>query len=330
MNILITGSQGYLGQIVLKKLHHLKDALGIQKIIGLDIHDVNSGILDYTYIKKDIRDTSICELCIEHKVTHIVHLAAILNTQNHSREFLYDVDVLGTKNILEAAVAANAEQIIISSSGAAYGYHADNPNWLAETDPLRGNDDYPYSHHKKLIEEMMADYKKEHPKLHQVIFRVCTILGKTTDNLITDLFKKKNIIGIRGYESPFVFVWDEDIANCMVQAVEHHIDGIFNVAGNGSITNKDIASILQKKYRNIPSGILSSLLWIGKKLKLSQYGPEQLIFLKYRPVLNNQKLIHQFPYTLQKTSLETFHYYLSENQIPFNKEANIQIQYPNN
>ena len=42
-------------------------------------------------------------------------------------------------------------------SGAAYGYHPDSPEWLHESDPLRGNDEFPYSRHKRLVEEMLAE-----------------------------------------------------------------------------------------------------------------------------------------------------------------------------
>ena len=52
------------------------------------------------------------------------------------REFEYSVDVLGTENVLQACRAAGVRKIVVSSSGAAYGYHADNPEWLSEDDPV--------------------------------------------------------------------------------------------------------------------------------------------------------------------------------------------------
>ncbi|MEZ5024266.1 MAG: hypothetical protein R2728_13575 [Chitinophagales bacterium] len=40
-------------------------------------------------------------------------------------------------------------KFIVTSSGAAYGYYADNAEWLKEEDPIRGNQEFPY----KLVQE---------------------------------------------------------------------------------------------------------------------------------------------------------------------------------
>jgi len=91
--------------------------------------------------------------------------------------------------LLEACISTGVKRIIVTSSGAAYGYHADNPEWLVEHDRLRGNEEFAYSHHKRLVEEMMDDYREKHPELEQVIFRIGTILGKNVNNQITALFE---------------------------------------------------------------------------------------------------------------------------------------------
>jgi UDP-glucose 4-epimerase len=100
----------------------------------------------------------------------VVHLASIVTPGKKSnRNFEYSVDVIGTKNILSACLEAKVKRIIISSSGAAYGYYPENIKPLIESDPMRGNYEFAYSHHKKLVEEEL--------KIEQTIFRITTILG---------------------------------------------------------------------------------------------------------------------------------------------------------
>lgn len=41
-------------------------------------------------------------------------------------------------------------------------------------------------------------------------------------------------------------------------------------------------------------------------------GPEQINFLRYRPVLSNRRLKEEFGYRLQKTSAETFEYFIEQ------------------
>jgi UDP-glucose 4-epimerase len=152
----------------------------------------------------------------------VVHLASIVTPgKNSNRAFEYDVDVNGTRNLLQACVAHGVRRLIVSSSGAAYGYHADNPEWLTESDPVRGNDEFAYSCHKRLVEEMLAEYRaKAIPDLEQLIFRIGTILGPMVRNQITDLFEKPKILAIAGSDSPFVFIHDQDV----VGAIQHGID----------------------------------------------------------------------------------------------------------
>uniref|UniRef100_UPI0013D6D957 NAD-dependent epimerase/dehydratase family protein n=1 Tax=Acinetobacter baumannii TaxID=470 RepID=UPI0013D6D957 len=88
----------------------------------------------------------------------------------------------------------------------AYGYHADNPQPLTETDPLRGNDDFPYSRHKRLVENLLAEARESHPTLEQVVFRPCTVLGPGVRNQITSIFERPVVIGLAGSATPFSLI----------------------------------------------------------------------------------------------------------------------------
>ena len=85
--------------------------------------------------------------------------------------------------------------------------------------------------------------------------------------------------------------------------------GIYNVAGDGALTIHEIAARMGKRCRVLPPELLQAALWIGKRLGLTQYGPEQLRFLRYRPVLANTRLKTVFGYVPRKTSAEVFDFW---------------------
>jgi UDP-glucose 4-epimerase len=245
----------------------------------------------------------------------VVHLAAIVTPGRDSdRELEYQVDVEGTRNVLTCCVAAQVRQVVISSSGAAYGYHADNPAWLSETDAIRGNREFAYSWHKRLVEEMLADYRERFPQLRQTVFRIGTILGESVNNQITALFAKPRPLAVAGSDSPFVFIWDQDVVGAIVHAIESSHSGIFNVAGDGALSIHEIASRMGKRCRVLPPWLLLAGLWVGRKLALTRYGPEQLRFLRYRPVLDNRRLKEEFGYRPRKTSAEVFDFWWAAAQ----------------
>jgi UDP-glucose 4-epimerase len=309
MNVLITGAAGYIGRQLVDQL--LKN--GEHRVVAADIHKSSPFLPDemLTYVELDVRSKEAAGLMEQHEIHTVVHLASIVTPGKKSnREFEYTVDVLGTKNILNACVAAGVKRIIISSSGAAYGYHADNPEWLMETDSLRGNVEFAYSYHKRLVEEMLSEYRIAHPELEQTIFRIGTILGDSVNNQITNLFEKPVLLGIAGSRSPFVFIWDQDVVACFMKAIDCEIYGIYNVAGDGALTVDELGILLNNRVVKIPASIVKSGLFAMKRLSLSQYGEEQVAFLRYRPVLSNDRLKNEFGYKPMKTSIEVFEYYM--------------------
>lgn len=263
------------------------------------------------YVTADVRSPGLSAILREHGIETVVHLASIVTpAKGMTEEFLYSVDVLGTRNVLESSVAAGVRHLIVTSSGAAYGYHGDNPEWLVETSPLRGNEAFAYSRHKRIVEEDLARYRVEHPELRQLIFRPGTILGESTSNQITALFEKPVVLGIRGSASPWVFIWDQDVVNCIVTGIHEGREGVYNLAGDGVITMREIAARLGRPYVALPAGLVRGALRVLKRLGLSQYGPEQVEFLQYRPVLKNDALKREFGYTPQLSTAQVFELYL--------------------
>lgn len=315
--VLITGANGYLGNVVLRAL--VREAAQLRHVVALDIRpssveETNEGV---TYRTGDVRSAKLAEVLREFAVTSVVHLASIVNPGKHvDRSFLYSVDVEGTENVLACCIDAGVGQIVVASSGAAYGYHPDNPIPLRENDPLRGNPEFAYSDHKRIVEEMLARYREEHPQLKQLILRPGTILGENTSNQITRLFEGRIVLGLRGTTTPFVFAWDQDVAACIVRGILDSKSGIYNLAGDGTLTMREIARLLGKPYVALPVPVLTSALWLLSKINLTQYGPEQVNFLRYRPVLSNELLKREFPYVPKKTTEETFRFWLSHRQRP--------------
>lgn len=307
--VLITGAGGYLGRETIQRLHddHLAD---FDCVVAMDIRDTpESERLDgITYLTGDIRDAGIVQHFRAHNITHVVHLASIVRP-GRDRAFDYSVDVGGTENILAACLASGVRHLLYTSSGAAYGYYADNNVPLHEDDPIRGNEVFSYSDHKRIVEHLLAEFREKHPELRQLILRPGTILGATTDNRITNLFEMKFILGLTGESSPFSFVWDQDVAACVVKGVVEDREGIYNVSGDGTVSMGEIAKILKKPHVPIPVLIMKGILWLANRLGISQYGPEQLLFLRFRPVLANDRLKAEFGYTPQMTSREAFDYY---------------------
>ncbi len=307
-SVLVTGAGGYIGRQLVAAL----SAAGVERVVAVDVRDepLADRVGGVVYRVGDVRDSELVDVVREHAVDSVVHLAAIVTPgKRSSRALEHSIDVLGTANVLAACVDAGVGQLVVTSSGAAYGYHADNPIPLSEDDALRGNPEFAYSDHKRQVEELLAQARVEHPELRQLVFRPGAILGDTTHNQITDLFEKQVVLGVTGSDAPFTFIWDHDVVACIVKGVLEGAAGTYNLAGDGMTTMPEIARRLGKRYVPVPAWLIRAALSVLQPLRLSQYGPEQVDFLRYRPVLSNTRLKEEFGYVPQLSSTEVFERY---------------------
>jgi len=299
MTVLITGAGGMVGCALI-------EALSGTEIVATDLSAMGMPSA-VPYRQLDVTTEDPDRVIGEVRPEVVVHLASIVTpSPGMGRASAHEVDVRGTRRVLEACLKHEVRRLVVTSSGAAYGYHADNPIPLRETDPCRGNPEFPYADHKRQVEEMLADARIAWPGLEQVVLRVGTVLGSGTDNQITALFRKPRLLAIRGAESPFVFIGLRDLARILARAATDGPPGVYNVAGDGVVGVTDMARILRKPVRRVPAWLLRALLGLARPMGLSRYGPEQVRFLQYRPVLDNTALKERFGYTPELTSREVF------------------------
>lgn len=311
-SVLVTGAAGFIGSGLVRALAARPE---VQAVVALDVRPVpeEDRVEGVVYRTGDVRRLDDLTAAMEaHAVDAVAHLASIVTPgPASSRELEYAVDVGGTRSVLDACRACGVRHLTVTSSGAAYGYWPDNPVPLDEDDALRGNDAFPYARHKRLVEEMLAEVRRDHPALKQLVFRPGTVLGRGVRNQITALFDKPFVLGVAGAPTPFVLIWDEDVVACMVKGIVEEAEGVYNLAGDGTLTMRELARRLGRPYLPLPAWLLKGALGVLHPLGLARYAPEQVDFLRYRPVLSNRRLKEAFGYTPARTTTEVFEAYLA-------------------
>src|SRR5687767_7880088 len=96
MKILVTGSAGHLGEALMRTLRARQmDAVGLD-VLPSEFTDITGSIVDRATVDASMRG-----------VTAVLHAATLHkpHVASHSRQAFVDVNVTGTLNLLEAAVA---------------------------------------------------------------------------------------------------------------------------------------------------------------------------------------------------------------------------------
>lgn len=302
--ILITGAGGLVGRALLEELAGTN-----HQVIATDLA-APALPANARFCRMDVTGADPADVIARERPQVVVHLASVVTPPRGStRDQEYAVDVTGTQNVLNACLRHGVRRLVVTSSGAAYGYHSRNRLPLTEEVTLRGNPEFAYSHHKKLVEDLLARARTDHPALEQVVLRVGTVLGDGVENQITALFRRNRLLRVAGTEGAFVFIWTGDLARILHRAATDGPPGIFNVAGDGALPIAELARMLGKPVLTLPAWLLRAALAVARPLGLSRYGPEQVRFLQYRPVLDNSRLKSAFGYTPERDSRQVFRHW---------------------
>lgn len=301
--VLITGSSGYLGRRLIDALGRRED---IKEIIGIDINapaHLPEGLIFY---KKDIRDPDIGRIFSAHGVDVVFHLAFVVKPI-HNIKLMHDIDVSGSRNILENALSAGVPHVLVTSSTLAYGAHPDNPDILTETSPLRGNRTFPYGYYKALTDQMIQQFSSAHPHLPITILRPCTVFGPGIDNYISRMLFMPATVRILGYNPPVQFIHEDDFVSACISTMTAEIPGVFNIAGDGTVTVDEIAGIIGTRVLPLPAWLLYPMLETLWRLHCPgiEVNRGYLDYVRYPFVASNQKAKEKIGFYPAFSSRET-------------------------
>ena len=185
---LVTGGAGFLGAHVVNEL--LRDEN--QRVVVLD--DLSGGFRENTNSAATFVDGSILDaplvnrLCEQHQFDYIYHLAAYAaeGLSHFIKRFNYQNNLIGSVNLINAAVNYNVKHFVFSSSIAVYG-----TNQLPMHEELIPMPEDSYGIAKYAVEQELA-ISKHIFDLDYTIFRPHNVYGEGQN--ISD--KYRNVIGI--------------------------------------------------------------------------------------------------------------------------------------
>jgi UDP-glucose 4-epimerase len=255
LTVAITGPTGDIGRAL---VHALERSRAIGEIRGMARRPIDP---EYGFKRLEYRQGNVLdEGDVERFVAGadvVVHLAFIILG---SHEETRSINLEGSRNVFQAAIACGAKRLVYASSVAAYGFHTDNPQPLTEDVPPRGTSEFYYSAQKAELEGLLAGLT-EGVDIDTYVFRPCIVAGPDAllmvDNIpyvriseqlpgaVRRLFDVvpmlKPVIPDPGV--PYQLVHHDDVATAIRAAIQGRGEpGVYNLAGDGELTISDLAS----------------------------------------------------------------------------------------
>jgi nucleoside-diphosphate-sugar epimerase len=254
LTVAVTGPTGTLG-FGLMPLLQADDR--VARVTGVARRPFDPAAYGWTkteYRRGDVRDPEVLRDAFDHADV-VVHLAFQV-TGAAAGQSIESVNIDGTLNAFDAAVAVGARRFVYASSVAAYGFHRDNPIGMTEDWPTRPAARLFYAREKARLEHLLQDRATttaDGPALY--VLRPSIVLGPHAvgaKSLPSGLIGRLARASVRWAgrmpfpvpvpELPVQLVHEADVGQALLQCVvAAGPPGSYNIAADGIVTASAVA-----------------------------------------------------------------------------------------
>jgi len=285
--VFVTGTNGLIGSTVARRL--LKGGYRVRGLKRPDsdmrlVKDIQPGI---EWIEGDVLDVLSLEEALA-GVTYAIHTAAIVSFIPRDRTRMYDINVNGTANVVNAALEEGIKKLAFVSSVAALG--RPDPNKVApgdvtvidenqkwEESPLNSN----YGKSKYLAE--LEVWRGVAEGLAAVVVNPSMVLGEGDwQRSSTQLFKY--VYDEKKYytEGLINYVDVEDVAEAVVQLLFSDIKNERYILSAGHVTYRELFTKIATAFGKQPpskavSSLMAETIWRVEALRSWLTGSKPLI-----------------------------------------------------
>ena len=289
MRILVTGSSGYIANLLLPRLLDHPD---VELVVGVDQKPPRIEHPKLQAVTSDIVHKLDDDLS-RWDIDTVVHLAFVLAPTRWGRARARRVNIGGAQRVVEACSDSSVKHVVWFSSTAAYGAHPENPPLFTEDSPLKPNARFPYSHDKAEGDSMARRFADETPEVSLTLLRGCPVVGPSGGSAVQGWFSKPFFPRIPGSDPPLQFIHEDDLTDIMARCITERVPGVYNLTSDGTVALSEVAHILGKRLVPIPSWMLypaTSLLWGVGLSKVADAPGAGIDFIRYPWVASSDRI----------------------------------------
>jgi UDP-glucose 4-epimerase len=303
LTVAVTGPTGEIGKTFIRALEKEEGIGEIRGMARRPFDPASFGWERARYVQGDILDRQAVDELVG-GADVVVHLAFIIfgnaeETRSNNLE--------GSRNVFAATAAAGVQRLVYTSSVAAYGFHADNPQPLHEDVAPRGSESFYYSAQKAELEGAMTT-ALDGANTEAYVFRPSIVGGPDSPALVEHLpyvqasaalpDPVRRVIAavptpapvLPDFGVPLQLVHAEDVADALVGAVlGRGAPGIYNLAAAGVVTLTDIAHEMGWNAVSLPKSAIDLPGKLLERLPFTPAGVEWIQALRTPVVMDTTR-----------------------------------------
>lgn len=272
--LLITGIAGGQGRLLTRRL------LGRWDVLGVDREPWSSAPESVRVHTLDLRKTRFEDIFRTERPDAVVHMAFVRHFRADPAT-RHQVNVAGTKSVLENCARYGVEQLVVFSSHYVYGALPDNPRYVDEDHPLNASRTFPEIRDLCEVEGLVSTFLWRYPDVATSILRPVNVLGHYTHSAIGSYFKMPVLPTVAGFDPMMQFLHEEDVALAIERTLERRLRGVYNVAGPGVVPLSAALRAIGRSAVPIPEPFAHRVVEQAFRLGAVEFPPAAVDFLKY-------------------------------------------------
>ena len=282
--LLITGIAGGQGRLIALRLADHFQIAGVDR----DAWEGYPSNIRMHHV--DLRKRKFEDVFRTERPDAVVHLGFVRHFRADP-QVRHEVNVLGTKRVLEYAVAYGVKRIVVLSSAYVYGALPDNPYYVNEDYPLNVSRTYPEVRDLAEVDSLATAFLWRRPEVITAILRPVNTLGYYVQSAIGRYLGRSYVPTILGFNPMTQFIHEEDVAEAVALALQTGAHGVFNVAGPGAVPLKVAIRETGGTAVPIPEPVARAVFSRLFRLGLYHTPPGAMAFLKYPCTIDGRQFV---------------------------------------
>jgi len=302
LRVLITG----INNPVVSRLVELLDRdTTVENIVLCDVHRPTVPFERSRFFRLDLTMPDACEQLIDilkaERINTVVHGAFLANPARDP-VWAHEFEAIGTEHVLDACASTSVDHLVLKSTTMVYGARSDNPAFLEEHHPLRGERASRWVRDKVEADQLFQRFATDHPSLNVTIARLGTVLAPSATHYLARYFSRPVVPVLAGYDPLFQFLHLQDAGEALARMVLHRSPGIYNVVAGDVLPLSSILRLGGRIPLPIPRFIavpIARSLWRAQFVDV----PSRFInYFRYSWVADGSRFEETFQYRPRRSS----------------------------
>lgn len=296
MKVLVTGISGSLGRLTaLRLLQH-----GHQ-VVGIDRRPWPGAPEEVELFQADIRKRPAEEVFRTHRPDAAIHMATVTHLVHRSPDRMR-VNLYGTRAFIRHCHSYGVKQAVFVGRHTFYGAAADSPLYHTEDEPPMSARTF-----QELADLVAADLYAasalwRYPGIATCVLRIVYTLGPSRHGTLATFLRGPNVPLVMGFDPLIHFIHEDDAAAAIVTALDHRLQGIFNVSGPSPVPLSTVVRAAGRRPLAVPETLFK--LGLGR-VGLPSLPAGAVDHLKYPIVVDSDAFRLATGFTYQFDERET-------------------------